>query len=78
MRPLCRELRNTAEMASGPVAGPDYKALQQLIGNEQLGLIATRALPDWRPDSGRIQLAGGQNRANAEGQLSNVVDGRLR
>jgi hypothetical protein len=39
-----------AEVSAGPVIEGDYDALQRLIGREQLGLIASTEMLDWRPD----------------------------
>lgn len=44
-----------AEVVGGGVAHEDYAALQRLIGCEQLGLIATVELLDWRAEQRHIK-----------------------
>jgi hypothetical protein len=51
-----------AEVDSGPVNGDDYDALIRLVGYEQLGLIATQQLLEWRPGIGHINRAGTTDR----------------
>jgi hypothetical protein len=46
--PETRELV-LAELERGPVTGDDYRALVQLVGYEQLGLVTTQELLEWRP-----------------------------
>jgi hypothetical protein len=55
-----------SELAAGPITSTTYKTLQQLIGYEQLGLIATHEMLDWRTDPGHIRPARGEDRENAK------------
>ena len=43
------------EIDAGPVTDDDYKALQRLVGCEQLGLIASAELLDWRADQQHLR-----------------------
>ena len=43
------------EIKAGPVTDRDYKALERLIGCQQLGLIASAELLDWRADQQHIK-----------------------
>jgi hypothetical protein len=45
-----------AELEAGGVVDDDYRALERLVGCEQLGLIATTEHLDWRADRRHIQL----------------------
>jgi hypothetical protein len=38
------------EINSGAVTEDNYKALERLVGRQQLGLIASAQLLDWRAD----------------------------
>jgi len=54
------------EVKAGEVAEGDYTALERLVGREQLGLIATAELLDWRADLGRVRHAEGPDREEAQ------------
>ena len=43
------------EINMGPVTEDDYKALERLVGCQQLGLIASAELLDWRADQQHIR-----------------------
>lgn len=53
------------EVRAGEVADGNYAALRQLVPIEQLGLIATAELLDWRVDLRRIRQADGPDRDEA-------------
>lgn len=54
------------EIEAGPITGDDYLALSRLIGREQLGLIASAELLDWRGDRRHIQRPVTPDRDTAE------------
>lgn len=62
------ELRDLVmeEVAAGEVAAREYTALRGLVSNEQLGLIATAELLDWRADLRRVRHAKGPDRTEAQ------------
>jgi hypothetical protein len=43
------------EIDAGPVTDDDYQALQRLVGCQQLGLIASAELLDWRADQQHVR-----------------------
>jgi TnsA endonuclease N terminal len=51
-----------AEVKCGPISGGHYQALERLVGKEQLGLVATADLLDWRADPGYVKRAEGADR----------------
>jgi hypothetical protein len=53
------------EVRAGEMTGGDYRALESLVGREQLGLSATADLLDWRDDIGRVRCAEGPDRVEA-------------
>lgn len=70
--PELRELV-VGEVAAGEVTGGDYTALRGLVSNEQLGLIATAELVDWRADVRRVRQPNGPDREEAR-QLWALID----
>lgn len=57
----------TDELKAGTVRGGDHTALRTLVGSEQLGLIATQQLLDWRPDSRSLTRTKGSVRDEVAG-----------
>lgn len=55
----------TDEVQAGPVADEEYTALTGLVGRDQLGIIATAELLDWRAGAGQIRHAEGPDRYEA-------------
>lgn len=53
------------DVQAGELTGGDYRALESLVGREQLGLVATAELLDWRADIGRLRHATGPDREEA-------------
>jgi hypothetical protein len=51
-----------SEIKRGPITGGDYRALERLLGKDQLGLVATVDLLDWRTDPGYVKRAEGTDR----------------
>jgi hypothetical protein len=51
-----------SELKRGQISGGDYQALERLLGKEQLGIVATADLLDWRTDPGHVKRAEGADR----------------
>lgn len=64
------------EVHARGVTGGDYEALLGLVGQEQLGLITTADLLDWRADIGRVRHAAGPDREEAR-HLWALIDKQL-
>lgn len=54
------------EVAAGELAAGDYTAVRGLVSDDQLGLIATAELLDWRADLRRVRHAQGPDREEAQ------------
>jgi hypothetical protein len=61
------------EVGAGEVSAGDYTALRGLVSNDQLGLIATAELLDWRADLRRVRHAKRPDRTEAQ-QLWALID----
>ena len=64
------------EVQAGAVTEGEYTALTSLVGREQLGLIATAELFDWRTDPKHVRQADGPDREEAR-RLWALVDRHL-
>jgi hypothetical protein len=61
-----------AEIEAGPVTEDDYPVLERLVGREQLGLIASAELLDWRAECRHVKKPGTADR-QAAGQLKQLL-----
>lgn len=57
----------TAEVDAGPVTAGDYEALVRLVGYEQLGVVATQELLEWRPGAGYVKRSETTDRHEMKG-----------